>query len=152
MRTPTAFMMMLCSMVSFGQEEVADSISMQVLDEVTVNGERPRVTAQDGILTVDLPAIVKDKPVTNILEALGYVPGVINDNGMIGLNGTSGVTIILNGELTNMPVSAALLYADRQIEECRGNVCRSCQIPCQRGGAEYHIEDSARHRRTDGAA
>ncbi|MBD5275120.1 MAG: outer membrane beta-barrel protein [Bacteroides sp.] len=113
MRTPTAFMMMLCSMVSFGQEEVADSISMQVLDEVTVNGERPRVTAQDGILTVDLPAIVKDKPVTNILEALGYVPGVINDNGMIGLNGTSGVTIILNGELTNMPVQNLyqLLYS-----------------------------------------
>ena len=113
MRTPTAFMMMLCSMVSFGQEEVADSIGMQVLDEVTVNGERPRITAQDGILTVDLPAIVKDKPVTNILEALGYVPGVINDNGMIGLNGTSGVTIILNGELTNMPVQNLyqLLYS-----------------------------------------
>ncbi len=56
------------------------------------------------MMVVDLPAIVKDKPVTNILEALGYLPGVINNNGMIGLAGASDVTIILNGELTNMPV------------------------------------------------
>ena len=55
-------------------------------------------------MIVDLPAIVKDKPVTNILEALGYMPGVTNNNGMIWLTGASNVTIILNGELTEMPL------------------------------------------------
>ena len=55
-------------------------------------------------MVVDLPGIVKDKPVTNILEALGYMPGVTSNNGMIWLTGASNVTIILNGELTDMPL------------------------------------------------
>jgi hypothetical protein len=53
---------------------------------------------------VNLTEIVKDKPVSNILEALGYMPGVTNNNGMIWLTGASNVTIIVNGELTNMPL------------------------------------------------
>lgn len=80
-----------------------DTVSRQ-LNEVVVNGEKPQVKGQDGIMVIDLPAIVKDKPITNILEALGYLPGVVNNNGMIGLAGASDVTIILNGELTNMPL------------------------------------------------
>ncbi len=55
-------------------------------------------------MVVDLPGIVRDKPVNNILEALGYLPGVTNNNGMIGLAGASVVTIILNGEQTAMPL------------------------------------------------
>lgn len=105
--------LMIHGIYVFGQSEVLDSIKSQELEEVTVKGEKPHITARDGILTVDLPSIVKDKPVTNILEALGYVPGVIDNDGMIGLNGTSSVTIILNGELTNMPVQNLyqLLYS-----------------------------------------
>ncbi len=66
----------------------ADTIAARQLDEVVV----------------DLPGIVRDKPVNNILEALGYLPGVTNNNGMIGLAGASVVTIILNGEQTAMPL------------------------------------------------
>ena len=93
--------------------EMPDSIQPQELGEVIVKGDKPQIGSHDGILVVDLPEIVKDKPVTNILEALGYVPGVISNNGMIGLNGASEVTIILNGELTNMPVQNLyqLLYS-----------------------------------------
>ena len=80
-----------------------DTVSRQ-LNEVVVKGEKPQVKGQDGIMVIDLPSIVRDKPVTNILEALGYLPGVVNNNGMIGLTGANDVTIILNGELTNMPV------------------------------------------------
>ena len=32
------------------------------------------------------------------------LPGVVNNNGLIGLAGANDVTIILNGELTNMPI------------------------------------------------
>ena len=81
-----------------------DTIETRQLNEVVVNGEKPQIKGQDGIMVVDLPDIVKDKPVSNILEALGYLPGVVNNNGMIGLAGASDVTIILNGELTNMPI------------------------------------------------
>lgn len=99
-------------MAAFGQTET-DSIKTQELNEIIVNGEKPQIQSNDGILIVDLPAIVKNKPVTNILEALGYLPGVVNNNGTIALNGTMGVTIILNGELTNMPVQNLyqLLYS-----------------------------------------
>ncbi|MCM1094243.1 MAG: TonB-dependent receptor [Lachnospiraceae bacterium] len=86
------------------QQENSDSIGSRLLNEVVVKGEKPQIKSKDGVMVVDLPSIVKDKPVSNILEALSYLPGVINNNGMIGLAGASDVTIILNGELTNMPV------------------------------------------------
>ena len=86
------------------QSESNDSIVGRELNEVVVKGEKPQIKGQDGIMVVDLFNLVKDKPVSNILEALGYLPGVVNNNGMIGLAGTSDVTIILNGELANMPL------------------------------------------------
>ncbi len=86
------------------QSEIPDSIEGKELNEVIVKGEKPQIKGLDGIMVVDLTNIVKDKPVSNILEALGYLPGAVNNNGMIGLAGASDVTIILNGELTNMPV------------------------------------------------
>lgn len=94
----------LHSIASYAQTVEPDTISSQQLDEVVVKGEKPQVRGEDGIMVVDLPGIVKDKPVNNILEALGYMPGVTNNNGMIWLTGASNVTIILNGELTNMPL------------------------------------------------
>ncbi len=94
----------LCGITAYAQTEVSDTITSRQLNEVVVKGEKPQVRGEDGIMTVDLPSIVKDKPVNNILEALGYLPGVTNNNGMIGLAGASNVTIILNGELTNMPL------------------------------------------------
>ena len=95
------------------QNESPDSIEGRQLEEVVVKGEKPQIKGKDGIMVVDLPAIVKDKPVTNILEALGYLPGVVNNNGYIGLSGAASVSIILNGEPTTMPVENLyqLLYS-----------------------------------------
>lgn len=90
------------TMQMVAQTAPTDTIASQSLEEVVVWGEKPQVKGQNGIMIVDLPDIVKDKAVTNILEALAYLPGVINNNGLIGLAGASEVTIILNGELTNM--------------------------------------------------
>lgn len=94
----------LYSVATYAQAEVRDTLFARQLNEVVVKGEKPQVRGEDGVMIVDLPGIVKDKPVNNILEALGYLPGVTNNNGMIGLTGASNVTIILNGELTNMPL------------------------------------------------
>ena len=104
MKKAVLFMTILHSIASYAQTVVHDTISAQQLDEVVVRGEKPQVKGDDGIMVVDLPGIVKDKPVNNILEALGYMPGVTTNNGIIGLTGASNVTIILNGELTNMPL------------------------------------------------
>lgn len=89
---------------AYAMTEISDTISSQQLKEIVVTGETPQVRGEDGIMVVDLPKIVGDKPVNNVLEALGYLPGVTNNSGMIGLSGATNVTIILNGELTNMPV------------------------------------------------
>lgn len=104
MKKAFLFITILHSIASYAQTMVPDTISAQQLDEVVVKGEKTQVNGKDGIMVVDLPGIVKDKPVNNILEALGYMPGITNNNGMIGLTGASNVTIILNGELTNMPL------------------------------------------------
>ena len=95
---------LITSISAVAQKEASDTITTRQLNEVVVRGEKPQVRGEDGMMVVDLPGIVKDKPVNNILEALGYLPGVTNNNGMIGLTGSSNVTIILNGELTDIPL------------------------------------------------
>lgn len=104
MRKALFFITIMQSLAAYAQTEATDTISSQQLNEVVVKGEKPQVRGKDGVMVVDLPGIVKDKPVNNILEALAYLPGVTNNDGMISLTGASGVTIILNGELTNMPL------------------------------------------------
>lgn len=104
MRKALLCITVLHGVAAYAQPEINDTIPSRQLNEVVVTGEKPQVRGEDGIMVVDLPGIIKDKPVTNILEALGYLPGVTNNNGMIRLTGASNVTIILNGETTNMPL------------------------------------------------
>ena len=104
MRNALLFITILHSIATYARTAAIDTISAQQLDEVVVKGEKPQVKGEDGIMVVDLPVIVRNKPVNNIFEALGYLPGVTSMNGKIELTGTSNVTIILNGELTNMPL------------------------------------------------
>lgn len=88
--------------ISVWANTLCDTLKSKQLQEVVIKGEKPQVMGEDGIIVVDLPTLVKDQPVTNILEALGYLPGVRNNNGMVWLTGASNVTIVLNGELTNI--------------------------------------------------
>lgn len=94
--------MLLLPMPAWAVE--ADSLEVKELKEIVVSTEKPQVKSQDGALIVDLPEIVRDKPVNNILEALAYLPGVTTDGGVLGLAGTRGLTIIINGEPTTMPL------------------------------------------------
>lgn len=95
------------------QASSPDSIPDQTLNEVVVKGEKSQIKSRDGSMIVDLPSIVKDKPVSNILEALTYLPGVTSDGGMLSLAGAGTVSIILNGEPTDMPIETLcqLLYS-----------------------------------------
>ncbi|MDE6305576.1 MAG: hypothetical protein K2L90_03200, partial [Muribaculaceae bacterium] len=104
MRETIVIAAVIASIPAVAQTELPDSIIARQLDEVVVKGEKPQIRGEDGVMVIDLPGIVKEKPVTNILEALGYMPGVTNNNGMVWLTGASNVTIILNGELANMPL------------------------------------------------
>ena len=99
--------------MSIQAQEVSDTIASQTLKEVIVEGERPQVKSENGTMVVDLPNIVKNKPVTNILESLVYLPGVISQGGAISLVGASSTTIIINGEVSQMSVQQLyqLLYS-----------------------------------------
>ncbi len=93
------------NVAAYAQTATTDTVPPErKLDEIVVRGEKPQLRSEDGKMIVDLPEIIKDKPVTNILEALGYIPGVTDSDGVISLTGSSDVTIIINGELTNMPI------------------------------------------------
>ncbi len=76
-----------------------DSIKVSI-----IRGELPQVKLVDGSLSIDLPEIVKDRPVTNIYDALAYVPGVSKSStGDLSLIGAEGFTILINGKLPTMP-------------------------------------------------
>ncbi len=84
------------------QNEIPDRIDSRNLNDIIDNGEKPQIIGENGIIVVDLPNIVKNKPVSNILEALGYLPGVLNNNFMLGLAGATFVTTILNCHPSNV--------------------------------------------------
>ena len=77
-----ALLILLSSALSM-YSQISDTLSIQNLSEVVVKGQIPHIKENNGILIVNLPEIVKDKPVTNILEALGYMPCVTNKSGRI---------------------------------------------------------------------
>lgn len=80
-----------------------DSI-FRTLPEVMITGERPAVRAEPGKLVYDVPRLIVNKPVDNIYEALKELPGVVEQNESITLGGL-GVTIVLDGKVTNMNTS-----------------------------------------------
>lgn len=72
------------------------------LGEVVISGERPVVKAQDGKLIYDVPMLIKNKVVSTAFESLQNVPSVIGIGDDIQLVGSSGFTILINGQLTSM--------------------------------------------------
>ena len=72
------------------------------LPEVMVKGERPVIKVEDGKLNYNIPLLVKDKPVTNAYEVLKEIPGMMEQNDVLSLAGTSGVTFLINGQKTNL--------------------------------------------------
>lgn len=103
-KTMLSFLFSIYAVSAVAQTSDEDTMQIRHLEEVTVKASRPYVKSEGGVMTVDLPEIVKGKPVTNVFEALSYLPGVMSDNGSISLAGASGVTILVNGNRPNMPV------------------------------------------------
>lgn len=80
-----------------------DSIKSCNVAEVVVIGEKPQIKGKNGVISVDLPTIIKNKPVTNIYESLVYLPGVTKElSGNLSLAGTNGITILINGKRPQM--------------------------------------------------
>lgn len=82
-----------------------DSLTMETmlhnLPEVMVKGSRPIVKAERGMLSYNMPLLLKQLPADNAYEALTRIPGVSDATGSISFFGNE-VTLIINGQATTL--------------------------------------------------
>ena len=82
-----------------------DSLTMESmmhnLPEVMVKGSRPIVKAERGMLSYNMPLLLKQLPADNAYEALTRIPGVSDVTGSISFSGNE-VTLIVNGQVTTL--------------------------------------------------
>lgn len=82
-----------------------DSLTMETmlhnLPEVMVKGSRPIVKAERGMLSYNMPLLLKQLPADNAYEALTRIPGVGDATGSISFSGNE-VTLIINGQATTL--------------------------------------------------
>ena len=71
------------------------------LPEVMVKGSRPIVKAERGMLSYNMPLLLKQLPADNAYEALTRIPGVSDAAGSISFSGNE-VTLIINGQATTL--------------------------------------------------
>ena len=76
--------------------------SSEYLDEVVIEGERPPLKVDQGKLIYHVPSLLRNKPVTNAYDALKEIPGVVEQGENLMLIGSSGMTVLLNGQKTSM--------------------------------------------------
>ena len=82
-----------------------DSLTMESmmynLPEVMVKGSRPIVKAERGMLSYNMPLLLKQLPADNAYEALTRIPGVSDATGSMSFSGNE-VTLIINGQATTL--------------------------------------------------
>ena len=82
-----------------------DSLTMETMmhniPEVMVKGSRPIVKAERGMLSYNMPLLLKQLPADNAYEALTHIPGISNATGNISFSGNE-VTLIINGQATTL--------------------------------------------------
>ena len=82
-----------------------DSLTMESmihnLPEVMVKGSRPIVKVERGMLSYNMPLLLKQLPADNAYEALTHIPGVSDATGKIAFSGND-VTLIINGQATTL--------------------------------------------------
>ncbi len=71
------------------------------LPEVMIKGSHPIVKAERGMLSYNMPLLLKQLPADNAYEALTRIPGVSDATGNISFLGNE-VTLIVNGQATTL--------------------------------------------------
>ena len=71
------------------------------LPEVMIKGSRPIVKVERGMLSYNMPLLLKQLPADNAYEALTRIPGVSDATGSISFSGNE-VTLIINGQATTL--------------------------------------------------
>ena len=98
---------LLCAVMTSNAQSTSqtDSLTMEnmmhELPEIMVKGSRPIVKAERGMLSYNMPLLLKQLPADNAYEALTRIPGVSDANGSINFSGNE-VTLIINGQATTL--------------------------------------------------
>ena len=98
---------LLCNVMAMEAQttDVADSLTMEKmmhsLPEVMIKGSRPIVKAERGMLSYNMPQLLKQLPADNAYEALTRIPGISDADGSLKFSG-NGVTLIINGQATTL--------------------------------------------------
>ncbi len=91
-----------------------------VLDEITIKGERPLVRLIDGKLTYDVPSLISGKVVNSAYDAILQLPGIREQDGSLVLAGAGNVIIIINGQLVSIPqenlMAALKMYSAEMVQ------------------------------------
>ena len=94
-----------CCQRESSNSDQTDSLTMETmlhnLPEVMVKGSRPIVKAERGMLSYNMPLLLKQLPADNAYEALTRIPGVSDATGSISFSGNE-VTLIINGQATTL--------------------------------------------------
>lgn len=118
-----------------------DSLTMETmlhnLPEVMVKGSRPIVKAERGMLSYNMPLLLKQLPADNAYEALTRIPGVSDATGSISFSGNE-VTLIINGQATTLTQEQLTerLKAMPAAQLAKAEVMLSAP-------ARYHVRDMA---------
>lgn len=81
---------------SLAMEEVAHN-----LPEVMVKGSTPVVKVQRGMLSYNMPLLVRQLPADNAYEAITRIPGISDADGNLKFSGNE-ITLIINGQATTL--------------------------------------------------
>lgn len=91
--------------VNAQEQTQKDSLTMTTmirnLPEVLVKGSRPIIKTERGMLSYNMPLLLKMQPADNAYEALTRIPGVSDATGSISFLGNK-VTLIVNGQATTL--------------------------------------------------
>lgn len=93
---------------TFKNGQIGDIVLIQnilSLDEITIKAYRPIVKAEEGKLSYNMEQLTSSTIATNVYEALSYLPGIDENNGVLSLAGVGVVKVIINGKPTSMTTS-----------------------------------------------
>lgn len=129
-----------------------DSLTMENmmhnLPEIMVKGSRPIVKAERGMLSYNMPLLMKQLPADNAYEALTRIPGVSDADGGIKFSGNE-VTLIINGQATTLTQEqlADRLKAMPAAQLAKAEVMLgSCTLSCSWHGYKYRHERLCREK------
>ena len=83
------------------QDSLAMEEVMHNLPEVMVKGSTPVVRVERGVLSYNMPLLVKQLPADNAYEAITRIPGISDADGSMKFSGNE-ITLIINGQATTL--------------------------------------------------